>query len=173
MEFLDEQIECAIREKGVKDRYRELEAQSRMSDHRPVKRRWVVPFASVAASLAVACVGVDVKESSDARTAYHAYTDSPSETYRSSGLPLDLEGIKEKLDILDMEEHSFKECEIDPEYRDEYMEQIAFERQSLRFSEALYHLGKGHFIRARRLLKEISASDGAYAAEALSLLEML
>ena len=48
----------------------------------------------------------------------------------------------------------------------EYDEQIAFEKQSLHFNEALYHLSKGHFIRARHILKGIVSSEGAFADDA-------
>ena len=226
-DMLEEQIECAIREKGVKARYREMESQMKLTEaavaaaiaaqqaksgahtghsradefvhaeqhtrhvalekremsmsdasmdrwdysEAPMERRsprgrWIYSFAA-AACLLVACVGVDIKESADARAAYQAYVQHPSELYRGSETPLDLKEITEALVRLENEQVKF----IDGVAEAEYLEQIEFEKQSLHFNEALYHLSKGHFIRARRVLKDIVASEGAFADDARSVLE--
>lgn len=226
-DMLDEQIECAIREKGVKARYRELESQMKLTEAavaaaiaaqqeksgthpghghsegfvpagqnaRPVvlqkremsmseasmdswdyfdgprerrasRGRWIYSFAA-AACLLVACVGVDIKESSDARSAYQAYVQNPSELYRGVDTPLDIKDIRSALERLESERPMGMTEQVEREYE----EQIAFEKQSLHFDEALYHLSKGHFMRARRILKDIVSSEGAFADDARSILE--
>ena len=179
-DMLDEQIECAIREKGVKARYREMEsqmkfteaavaadiaAQPKKSGAHPGRVRWFYSLAA-AACLLVACVGVNIKESADARSAYQAYVQKPSELYRGVDTPLDIKDIRSALERLENE----RPMGMTEQMEREYDEQIAFEKQSLHFNEALYHLSKGHFIRARRILKGIVSSEGAFADDARSIL---
>lgn len=180
-DMLDEQIECAIREKGVKARYREMESQMKLTEAavaaalaarqaktgvRPGRGRWIYSFAA-AACLLVACVGIDIKESADAKSAYQAYVQNPSELYRGVDTPLDIKEIKSALERLENDKIIGETVQVEREYE----EQIAFEKQSLHFKEALYHMSKGHFIRARRILKGIASSDGAFADDARSVLE--
>ena len=170
-DMLDEQIECAIREKGVKARYREMEsqmkfteaavaadiaAQQKKSGAHPGRVRWFYSLAA-AACLLVACVGVNIKESSDARSAYQAYVQNPSELYRGVDTPLDIKDIRSALERLENERPMGMSEQMEREY-DEH------------FNEALYHLRKGHFIRARRILKGIVSSEGAFADDARSIL---
>ena len=179
-DMLDEQIECAIREKGVKARYREMESQMKLTEAavaaavaaqqkksgvHPGRVRWFYSLAA-AACLLVACVGVNIKESADARSAYQAYVQNPSELYRGVDIPLDIKDIRSALERLENE----RPMGMTEQMEREYDEQIAFEKQSLHFNEALYHLSKGHFIRARRILKGIVSSEGAFADDARSIL---
>lgn len=168
---LDEQIECAIREKGAIEHFRSIEAMERARSEkaRRARRSWPAYRWAYAASVAVfLCAGgISLKESSDARSAYECYISEDTSVIRAGEAPMDMDAIDSR--ILELE------AEIaDPSNPEaEYMDQLLFDRQTMEFRKALEYLRKGRFISARRQLKDIIASGGAYAEDSSRILKTL
>lgn len=180
-DILDQQIECAIREKGAINHFKDLEAQSRgeTSNHisayaEKSKKTFWKPgqyagrWGFAASLAAVLCVGgVGIKESMDARSALDAYLEQDNCNYivRGGDTSWDMKSMEQKQTELERQmEH--------PLYTEpEYMEQLAVEKQTLEFNKALNFMSKGRFISARKLLKTISAGEGIYSDDASKLLK--
>lgn len=167
---LEEQIECAIREKGAKAHLTSLE-QSIVQ-----RQRVLVRTLSIAASFILLIgVGVDLKLSNDVRTVGYAFNPIEGQSGGSEITALmESKEIKDALAKID-EARIIVEQEIaDPISDDpEYLTQLEMDYQELDFLEAVCYMRQGKYCKAMKSLKAIVSLDGHYSHEAESLLEAL
>ena len=167
---LEEQIECAVREKGAKAHLAALE-QSIMQ-----RQRVLVRTLSIAASLILLIgVGVDLKLSNDVRAVGYAFNPVEGQSGGSEITALmERKEIKEALAKIDEARIIVGQEIADPISDDpDYLTQLEIDSQELDFLEAVCYMRQGKYFKAKKALKEIASSDGHYSHEAESLLEAL
>ena len=167
---LDEQIECAVREKGAKAHLAALE-QSIMQ-----RQRVLVRTLSIAASFILLIgVGVDLKLSNDVRAVGYAFNPVEGQSGGSEITALmERKEIKEALAKIDEARIIVGQEIADPISDDpDYLTQLEIDSQELDFLEAVCYMRQGKYFKAKKALKEIASSDGHYSHEAESLLEAL
>ena len=167
---LDEQIECAVREKGAKAHLAALE-QSIVQ-----KQRVLVRTLSIAASFILLMgVGVDLKLSNDVRTVGYAFNPVEGQSGGSEITALmESKEIKEALVKIDEARIIVGQEIADPISDDpDYLIQLQMDSQELDLLEAVCYMRQGKYFKAKKALKEIASSDGHYSHEAESLLEAL
>ena len=167
---LDEQIECAVREKGAKAHLAALE-QSIMQ-----RQRVLVRTLSIAASFILLIgVGVDLKLSNDVRAVGYAFNPVEGQSGGSEITALmERKEIKEALAKIDEARIIVGQEIADPISDDpEYLTQLQMDSQELDFLEAVCYLRQGKYFKAKKTLKAIASSHGHYSHEAESLLEAL
>ena len=167
---LDEQIECAVREKGAKAHLAALE-QSIVQ-----RQRVLVRTLSIAASFILLMgVGVDLKISNDVRTVGYAFNPVEGQSGGSEITALmESKEIKEALVKIDEARIIVGQEIADPISDDpDYLTQLEIDSQELDFLEAVCYMRQGKYFKAKKALKEIASSDGHYSHEAESLLEAL
>ena len=167
---LDEQIECAVREKGAKAHLAALE-QSIVQ-----RQRVLVRTLSIAASFILLMgVGVDLKISNDVRTVGYAFNPVEGQSGGSEITALmERKEIKEALAKIDEARIIVGQEIADPISDDpDYLTQLEIDSQELDFLEAVCYMRQGKYFKAKKALKEIASSDGHYSHEAESLLEAL
>ena len=167
---LDEQIECAVREKGAKAHLAALE-QSIVQ-----RQRVLVRTLSIAASFILLMgVGVDLKLSNDVRTVGYAFNPVEGQSGGSEITALmESKEIKEALVKIDEARIIVGQEIADPISDDpDYLIQLQMDSQELDFLEAVCYMRQVKYFNAKKALKEIASSDGHYSHEAESLLEAL
>ena len=167
---LDEQIECAVREKGAKAHLAALE-QSIVQ-----RQRVLVRTLSIAASFILLMgVGVDLKLSNDVRTVGYAFNPVEGQSGGSEITALmESKEIKEALAKIDEARIIVGQEIADPISDDpDYLIQLQMDSQELDLLEAVCYMRQGKYFKAKKALKEIASSDGHYSHEAESLLEAL
>ena len=165
----------AIREKGAMERMEALDKQ--MAAKVAVSRRRRTWLTSVAAAcvLLVACTDVSLRLHT--RSVGYGYEFTGVSRGARSGnienLLNDTQFPKVYEEIQTAREETLKELER-PSYDDpDYINQLNTDLQELDFIEAVAHLRQGKFFKAKKELKTISASDGAYSQDADSLLRKM
>ena len=167
---LEEQIECAVREKGAKAHLAALE-QSIMQ-----RQRVLVRTLSIAASFILLIgVGVDLKLSNDVRAVGYAFNPVEGQSGGSEITALmERKEIKEALAKIDEARIIVGQEIADPISDDpDYLTQLEIDSQELDFLEAVCYMRQGKYFKAKKALKEIASSDGHYSNEAESLLKAL
>lgn len=167
---LDEQIECAVREKGAKAHLAALE-QSIVQ-----RQRVLVRTLSIAASFILLMgVGVDLKLSNDVRTVGYAFNPVEGQSGGSEITALmESKEIKEALVKINEARIIVGQEIADPISDDpDYLIQLQMDSQELDLLEAVCYMRQGKYFKAKKALKEIASSDGHYSHEAESLLEAL
>ena len=167
---LEEQIECAVREKGAKAHLAALE-QSIMQ-----RQRVLVRTLSIAASFILLIgVGVDLKLSNAVRAVGYAFNPVEGQSGGSEITALmERKEIKEALAKIDEARIIVGQEIADPISDDpDYLTQLEIDSQELDFLEAVCYMRQGKYFKAKKALKEIASSDGHYSHEAESLLEAL
>lgn len=164
---LEEQIECAIREKGAKEHLVALE-KSIVRQHR--KR---LGYIAIAASLALMlAIGIDLKLSADIRAVGNAFDPVEGQSGGSEITALMQEGnVDDALLLIDearilVAEEIAAPSSDDPEYRN----QLEIDSQELDLLEAVCYMRQGKYFRAKKLLKSIASSEGHFSIEAERLL---
>ena len=167
---LEEQIECAVREKGAKAHLAALE-QLIMQ-----RQRVLVRTLSIAASF-ILLIGVsaDLKLSNDVRAVGYAFNPVEGQSGGSEITALmERKEIKEALAKIDEARIIVGQEIADPISDDpDYLTQLEIDSQELDFLEAVCYMRQGKYFKAKKALKEIASSDGHYSHEAESLLEAL
>ena len=167
---LEEQIECAVREKGAKAHLAALE-QSIMQ-----RQRVLIRTLSIAASFILLIgVGVDLKLSHDVRAVGYAFNPVEGQSGGSEITALmERKEIKEALAKIDEARIIVGQEIADPISDDpDYLIQLQMDSQELDFLEAVCYLRQGKYFKAKKTLKAIASSHGHYSHEAESLLEAL
>ena len=167
---LEEQIECAVREKGAKAHLAALE-QSIMQ-----RQRVLVRTLSIAASFILLIgVGVDLKLSNDVRAVGYAFNPVEGQSGGSEITALmERKEIKEALAKIDEARIIVGQEIADPISDDpDYLTQLQMDSQELDFLEAVCYMRQGKYFKAKKALKAIASSHGHYSHEAESLLEAL
>ena len=167
---LDEQIECAVREKGAKAHLAALEQSIAQ------RQRVLVRTLSIAASFILLMgVGVDLKLSNDVRTVGYAFNPVEGQSGGSEITALmESKEIKEALVKIDEARIIVGQEIADPISDDpDYLIQLQMDSQELDLLEAVCYMRQGKYFKAKKALKEIASSDGHYSHEAESLLEAL
>lgn len=167
---LNEQIECAVRERGAKSHLMELEKE--------IQRRnslWVRTLSIAASFLIVLSIGIDVKLSADIREIGYAFNPVEGQSGGSEITALmESKEIKKALGKID-EARVVVADEIknlvsdDPDYKI----QLQMDEQELDFLEAVCYMRQGKYIKARKALRLIAHSAGYYSHEAEQLLNSL
>lgn len=167
---LNEQIECAVRERGAKSHLMELEKE--------IQRRnslWVRTLSIAASFLIVLSIGIDVKLSADIREIGYAFNPVEGQSGGSEITALmESKEIKKALGKID-EARVVVADEIknlvsdDPDYKI----QLQMDEQELDFLEAVCYMRQGKYIKARKVLRRIAHSAGYYSHEAEQLLNSL
>lgn len=164
---LDEMLENAIREKGAKEFLQRVEARSRRR-----QRSWRTSVYSFAACLAVIVVG-SWRFSYNTRVAGYAFDPVAGQMGGSEITALMQERrIKEALVKINQARATLADELANPSSNDpEYAIQLDADRQELDFLSAVCVMRQGRYFKAKRSLKDIAKSDGAFAEEAQSLLK--
>jgi len=167
---MDRLLECAIREKGIIDRMKELD---RIADKR--KRMWFKAISWCAAACVVLCFGIGLKLNVDARNA--GYSLNPADFCRGGSEITALMQEKRIDEAMSLIEENISEVEnllVSPDTEDpDYLLQLKADREELEFLNALCLLRKGRYFKARRVLETISAAGGIYAPQAALLMEKM
>lgn len=167
---LDEQIECAVRERGAKEHLASLERS--LVQHQKRNFR----FAAIAASfLIMLTVGLDVKLSGDIRTVGYAFNPVDGQSGGSEITALmQNKDIKEALVKIEEARVLIQEEKDNPAYEDQdYLTQLDTDGQELDLLEAVCYMRQGKYIKSRRALKQIVSAGGYYSSEAEKLLGQL
>lgn len=167
---LNEQIECAIRERGAKSHLMGLEKEIQ---HR---NRLLARTMAIAASfLLLLTIGIDVKISADIREVGYAFNPVEGQSGGSEITAL-MERKEIKVALVKINEaRSIVDQEIaDPISDDpDYLTQLQMDSQELDFLEAVCYMRQGKYFKAKKALKAIVTAAGHYSHEAESLLESL
>lgn len=163
---LDEMLENAIREKGAKEFLQRVEARDRRK-----QRRWSTSVYSFAACLAIVLVG-GWRFSHNTRVAGYAFDPVAGQMGSSEITALMQERqIKEALVKIEEARNAIALEMANPSSTDpEYASQLETDRQELDFLSAVCAMRQGRYFKAKRALKEIASSEGAFAEEARTLL---
>ena len=167
---LEEQIECAVREKGAKAHLAALE-QSIVQRQRVLTRTL-----SIAASFILLIgVCVDLKLSNDIRTTGYAFNPVEGQSGGSEITALmESKEIKAALVKIDEARIIVGQEIADPISDDpDYLTQLNMDSEELDFLEAVCYMRQGKYFKAKKALRAIVSSDGHYSHEAESLLEAL
>ena len=162
---LDEMLECAIREKGAREYLQHIEARKR-------RRRWAAASYSFAACLVLVVAG-GWTIGHKTQVAGYAFDPVAGQMGGSEITALMQEKrIKEAIvKIEDAREQLNREIAEPSSSDPEYLIQLEAERQELDLLTAVCAMRQGRYFKARRILKAIAGSEGAYAEEAQSLLD--
>ena len=167
---LNEQIDCAIRERGAKSHLMDLEKE--------IQRRnslWVRTVSIAASFLLLLTIGIDVKLSADISEVGYAYNPIEGQSGGSEITALmeskEIDKALTKIDEarLVVEEEIANPASDDPDY----MTQLQMDEQELDLLEAVCYMRQGKYIKAKRALRQISKSSGHYSYEAEQLLSSL
>lgn len=164
---VEEQIICAIREKGTKNHLASLEREVVARSKRNFR------YVAVAASLLLMLtVSFDVKLSHDVRSAGYAFNPVEGQSGGSEITALMQDkNISEALIKISEARGLIDEQRRNPTYEDaEYMVQLEIDTQELDFLEAVCYMRQGKYFKARRCLKQIALKEGHFSAEAEKLL---
>lgn len=167
---LDEQIECAVREKGAKEHLASLERTLVQQQKRSFR------FAAIAASFMIMLtVGLDVKLSGDIRTVGYAFNPVEGQSGGSEITALMQDkNIKEALVKIEEARVLIQEEKDNPVHEDQdYLTQLDTDGQELDFLEAVCYMRLGKYIKAKKVLKQIVALGGHFSGEAEKLLNQL
>lgn len=167
---IDEQIECAVREKGAKAHLVELEGSIRQ------RQRVRMRTMSIAASLLLLIgVGVDLKLSSDIRTVGYAFNPVEGQSGGSEITALmESKEIKAALSKISEARVMVAEEMQSPSSDDaDYLVQLETDAEELDFLEAVCYMRQGKYIKAKRALKDIVKGNGHFSSEAAELLKTL
>ena len=164
---IEEQMICAIREKGAKEHLVGIEREL-------VKRRrrnsWYV---AVAASLVLMlAVGLDIKLSHDVRTVGYSFDPVAGQSGGSEITALMQErNIEKALVKISLARDLINEERSNPTYEGpEYMTQLEIDVQELDFLETICYMRQGKWIKAKCRLKRIATGGGHFSTEAEKLL---
>lgn len=164
---LNEQIDCAIRERGAKSHLMELEKEIRQ------KNRFMIRAVSIAASLLlILTVGIDLKLGSDIKSVGYAFNPVQGQSGGSQITALMQDyNIEEALRYIDEARVLVAKEIASPSSDDpEYMTQLNIDSQELDFLEAVCYMRQGKYFKAKRYLKRIVAGGSHFSAEAEKLL---
>lgn len=167
---LDEQIECAVRERGAKAHLAALEETIARR-----QRVWVRTLSIAASFLLIVGFGVDAKLSSDMRAVGYAFNPVEGQSGGSEITALmEVKDIKKALEMIAEARITLSDEMKNPVSDDpDYMLQLQIDSDELDFLEALCYMRQGKYVKARKHLRSISESDSHYSHEAESLLENL
>ena len=167
---LNEQIDCAVRERGAKSHLIELENDIQQ------KNRWLTMTTSIAASfLILLTIGLDIKLSGDIREIGYAFNPVAGQSGGSEITALmEDKQIKEALDQIESARIALSNEMQNPSYDDEaYIVQLEMDAQELDLLEAVCYMRQGKYFKAKRCLKDIVDGKGSYSSEAEELLNSL
>ena len=167
---LNEQIDCAVRERGAKSHLIELEKDIQQ------KNRWLTMTTSIAASfLILLTIGLDIKLSGDIREIGYAFNPVAGQSGGSEITALmEDKLIKEALDQIESARIALSNEMQNPSYDDEaYIVQLEMDAQELDLLEAVCYMRQGKYFKAKRCLKDIVDGKGSYSSEAEELLNSL
>jgi hypothetical protein len=167
---LNEQIECAVRERGAKSHLMEIEKE--------IQRRnsfWVRTVSIAASFLIVLTIGIDVKLSTDIREIGYAFNPVDGQSGGSEITALmESKEIKKALGKIHEARVMVADETENPVSDDpDYMIQLQMDEQELDFLEAVCYMRQGKYIKARKALSRIAHSAGYYSHEAEQLLNSL
>ena len=167
---LNEQIECAIRERGAKSHLMNLEKEIQ---HR--NSLWVKTVSIAASFLILLTIGIDVKLSADIREVGYAFNPVEGQSGGSEITALmESKEIDKALTKIDEARLVVAEEIANPVSDDpDYMTQLQVDEQELDFLEAVCYMRQGKYIKAKRALRQIVQSAGHYSYEAEQLLSSL
>lgn len=169
-EELDTLLECAIREKGLLEHMKRIDAMAAK-----IRRLRIISFAAAACIAIAVCVSVNLHYSSKAKLAgesieLFAEGRGSSEIIfmindgRLSDALKKIENTRERLSI----EQSAPSVD-DPEY----LTEVNADLQQLDWLKAVCLLKRGGYFKARQSLRDIASAGGAYSSQAKELLERL
>ncbi len=167
---LNEQIDCAIRERGAKSHLMDLEKEIQ---HR--NNLWVRTVSIAASFLILLTIGIDVKLSADIREVGYAFNPVEGQSGGSEITALmESKEIDKALAKIDEARLVVAEEIANPVSDDsDYMTQLQMDQQELDLLEAVCFMRQGKYIRAKRMLRQIVQSSGHYSHEAEQLLSSL
>lgn len=165
---LNELLECAIRERGAIEHFEAL-------DRSMAWRKRLIWSISAAAACFILFGGIGIKLGDVARSAGESYILADSQRGGSEVTALIQENqIARARDVIVAKRLEIEKAITSPVSDDpDYLDQLSADLQELDLLEAICHLRQGHYFKAKRLLKEIVAEDGASAHEAMTVLEKL
>lgn len=167
---LNEQIDCAIRERGAKSHLMNLEKEIQ---HR--NSLWVKTVSIAASFLILFTIGIDVKLSADIREIGYAFNPVEGQSGGSEITALmeskEIDKALAKIDEarLVVAEEIANPISDDPDY----MTQLQMDEQELDLLEAVCYMRQGKYIKAKRMLRQIVQSSDHYSHEAEQLLNAL
>lgn len=167
---LNEQIECAIRERGAKSHLMALEKEIQ---HR--NGLWIRTVSIAASFLILLTIGIDVKLSADIRELGYAFNPVEGQSGGSEITALmeskEIDKALTKIDEarLIVAEEVAHPVSDDPDYKTH----LQMDQQELDFLEAVCYMRQGKYIKAKRALRQIVQSAGYYSYEAEQLLSSL
>lgn len=167
---LNEQIDCAVRERGAKSHLIELEKDIQQ------KNRLLTRTMSIAASfLILLTMGLDIKLSGDIREIGYAFNPVAGQSGGSEITALmEDKQIKEALDQIESARIALSDEMQNPSYDDEaYIVQLEMDAQELDLLEAVCYMRQGRYFKAKKCLKGIVNGKGSYSSEAEELLNSL
>ena len=167
---LNEQIDCAIRERGAKSHLMDLEKE--------IQRRnslWVRTVSIAASFLLLLTIGIDVKLSADISEVGYAYNPIEGQSGGSEITALmESKEIDKALAKINEARLVVAEEIANPVSDDpDYIAQLQMDQQELDFLEAVCYMRQGKYIKAKRALRQIVQSSGHYSHEAEQLLNSL
>ena len=167
---LNEQIDCAIRERGAKSHLMVLEKE--------IQRRnslWVRTVSIAASFLILLTIGIDVKLSADIREVGYAFNPVEGQSGGSEITALmESKEIDKALTKIDEARLAVAEEIVNPVSDDpDYVTQLQMDEQELDFLEVVCYMRQGKYIKARKALSRIAHSAGYYSHEAEQLLNSL
>lgn len=168
-ERIDEMLECAIREKGLKNRMGELDAQQKLFWSPTIKR----VFYSAAACV-ILVMGGSFKLSNDAKTAGYTYDISGGQRGGAAIIALvEDRKFNEARDmiVVQLAELTSEAAELEKD-SPEYI-QLSEDVDELEFLNCICLLRQGKYFKARKALKHIVRGEGIYVNDAMMLLEKL
>lgn len=167
---LNEQIECAIRERGAKSHLMDLEKEIRQRNGLLART-----MAIAASFLLLLTIGMDVKMSADIREVGYAFNPVEGQSGGSEITALmESKEIKAALVKIDEARIIVDQEVADPISDDpDYLTQLQMDSQELDFLEAVCYMRQGKYFKAKKALKAIVTAAGHYSHEAELLLESL
>lgn len=167
---LNEQIDCAIRERGAKSHLMDLEKEIQ---HR--NSLWVRTVSIAASFLILLSVGIDVKLSADIREVGYAFNPVEGQSGGSEITAL-MESKEIKKALVKIDESRVivaNEFENPVSEDPDYMTQLQMDEEELDLLEAVCYMRQGKYLKAKRALRQIVQSAGHYSHEAEQLLNSL
>lgn len=167
---LNEQIECAIRERGAKSHLMALEKEIQ---HR--NGLWIRAVSIAASFLILLTIGIDVKLSADIREVGYAFNPVEGQSGGSEITAL-MESKEIDKALVKIDEARLvvaEEIEHPVSDDSDYMTQLQMDQQELDFLEAVCYMRQGKYLKAKRMLRKIVHSAGHYSHEAEQLLSSL
>lgn len=170
---IEEILEMAIRERGAMERMEALDRQiaSKIAASRR-RRTWITSVAA-ACVLLVACSDATLRLHTRSVGYGYDFTEVSRGSTSIEKLLDNKEFAKALEEIQAAREETLKELE-QPSYKDpDYIAQLNADLQELELLEAIGHLRQGKYLKARKELKAIAGSDGAFSQDAKRLLEKM